>query len=214
MKITGNRLGVIAPSPVRRKRLGGPLPPWHDEVPPDTIDIELLPRFNRYERGPLRFHHFGSTQRKLSERVALFRDAMDELEPGLAHSHADMMDGLKEVMEGRRHMMTERQLRAFDLRAAIADSLADDQMIEEQVETEDVENEDIHDDEADASLSSILDDEIEGESVGRSGSTELRVASKDKTVTTVAQDNKEPEELIEGAPTQWLLDRLSAAGAS
>ena len=86
-------MGVIAPPRVRRKRLGGPLPPWHDEVPPDTIDIELLPRINRYQRGSLRFHHFGNTQRKLSERLAVFRDAMDKIEPGLAHSEAEMMDG-------------------------------------------------------------------------------------------------------------------------
>ena len=203
MKITGNRLSVIAPSRVRRKRLGGPLPPWHDEVPPDTIDIELLPRINRYERGPLRFHQFGSTQRKLSERLAVFRDAMDKIEPGLAHSEAEMMDGLKEVMVGRRHMMTERQLRTFDLRTAIADSLDDDSVDDESVGGEK---------EVSESLNSILDDEIEGES--RRRASDIDVSEDQGQSTTASQSREEDQEILEGAPTQWLIDRLSAAGAS
>ena len=203
MKITGNRLGVIAPPRVRRKRLGGPFPPWHDEVPPDTIDIELLPRINRYERGSLRFHQFGSTQRKLSERLAVFRDAMDKIEPGLAHSEAEMMDGLKEVMVGRRHMMTERQLRTFDLRAAIADSLDDESVDDESASGEE---------EVSENLSSILDDEIQGE--GRARTSDIDVSEDQDQTTTGSQGREEDQEVLEGAPTQWLIDRLNAAGVS
>ena len=220
MKITGNRLGVVAPAPVRRKRLGGPLPPWRDDVPPDTIDIELLPRINRYERGPLRFRQLGNTQRKLSERLAIFRDALDEIEPGLAYSEAEMMEGLKEVMEGRRHMMTERQLRMFDLRNAVAESLAED--AEETKTLEDVETiiepNDADEESADeevSRLSSILDDEIASEIRAHDSpiDDDAQGSISEALAETSSHDEEQNDDLIEGAPTQWLIDRLSAAGA-
>ena len=220
MKIIGNRLGVVAPAPVRRKRLGGPLPPWHDDVPPDTIDIELLPRINRYERGPLRFRQLGNTQRKLAERLAIFRDALDEIEPGLAHSEEEMMEGLKEVMEGRRHMMTERQLRMFDLRNAVAESLAEDTKEAKGLEdTREIVNMiDADDEPADeevSHLSSVLDDEIASEV--RNHDSSIAADTKRSTSEAVAESSTHNEEqddaLIEGVPTQWLIDRLSAAGA-
>ena len=82
MKIN-NGLGVFAPTRVRRRKGTSRRPPWYVEVPPDTVDIALLPRINRYERGGLRFRRFGSTQQKFNDRLALFRDAMGEIEPGI-----------------------------------------------------------------------------------------------------------------------------------
>ena len=105
MKINGNHLGVAAPTRVRRKRVGGVFPPWYAEVPPDTVDIALKPRINRYQRGSLKFHNFGNTQRKLSERLALFREAMGEIEPGLAPTRDELMEGLQEVMRTRHELL-------------------------------------------------------------------------------------------------------------
>ena len=105
MKINGNQLGVVAPTRVRRKRVGGVFPPWYAEVPPDTVDIALQPRINRYQRGSLKFHNFGNTQRKLSERLALFREAMGEIEPGLAPTRDELMEGLQEVMRTRHELL-------------------------------------------------------------------------------------------------------------
>jgi hypothetical protein len=133
---------------------------------------------------------------------------MDKIEPGLAHSEAEMMDGLKEVMVGRRHMMTERQLRRFDLRAAIADSLDDESVDDESVSGESVSGEE----EVSESLGSILDDEIQGE--GRARASDIDVSEDQAQSTTASQSGEEDQEILEGTPTQWLIDRLNAAGAS
>ena len=112
MKIN-NSLGVFAPSVVRRKK--GPVrrPPWYVEVPPDTVDIALLPRINRYERGGLKFHRFGSTQQKIADRLAIFREAMGEMEPGLGYTEEEMRSGLEEVMRERMLMIEEAEQRSM-----------------------------------------------------------------------------------------------------
>ena len=117
MKIN-NSLGVLAPSVVRRKK--GPVrrPPWYVEVPPDTVDIALLPRINRYERGGLKFHRFGSTQQKIADRLAIFREAMGEMEPGLGYTEEEMRSGLEEVMRERMLMIEEAEQRFSEFSAA------------------------------------------------------------------------------------------------
>ena len=112
MKVSNN-LGVFAPQTVRRRKGSVRRPPWYVEVPPDTIDIALLPRINRYERGGLRFHRFGSTQQKIADRLALFREAMGEIEPGLGYTEEEMRSGLEEVMRERMLMLEEAEQRSI-----------------------------------------------------------------------------------------------------
>mgnify|MGYP004263800223 CR=1 FL=1 len=112
MKINNN-LGVFAPQTVRRRKGLVRRPPWYVEVPPDTVDIALLPRINRYERGGLRFHRFGSTQQKIADRLALFREAMGEIEPGLGYSEEEMRSGLEDVMRERMLMLEEAEQRSI-----------------------------------------------------------------------------------------------------
>ena len=105
-------LGVLGPTSVRRRSKSTKRPPWFVEVPPDTIDIALLPRINRYERGGLKFRSLGSTQQKLADRLALFRDTMEEVSPGLAYSEKEMREGLEAVMLERLMLLEEAELKS------------------------------------------------------------------------------------------------------
>ena len=97
--------GVIAPNRVRRKRRSPQLPPWYVEVPPDTVDVALLPRVNRYQRGSLKFHQLGSTQRKSAERLEMFRETMGIVDPKLSHTQEEMLEGLKDIMTERARLL-------------------------------------------------------------------------------------------------------------
>lgn len=187
MKISGNNLGILNISALRRKRSGGKRPPWYVEVPPDTVDIALLPRINRYERGPLKFHVFGSTQQKIAERLALFRDVMDELPPGLAHSEDEMREGLEMVMRERLRIQEEQEVRAASRFTSL--SLTDQSALEVRA----------NDQEAKVAAAppqlgvEALEDALMSEDV--SGPEEKK--------------NAIDEEFV-GTPTQWLIDRLNA----
>ena len=105
-------LGILGPALIRRKIKNTKRPPWFVEVPPDTVDIALLPRINRYERGGLKFRSLGSTQQKFADRLAVFRDTMGEVPPGLAHSETQMREGLEAVMYERLRLLEEAELQS------------------------------------------------------------------------------------------------------
>lgn len=126
MKISNN-LGIIAPSRVRRKQGAIRRPPWYVEVPPDTVDIALLPRINRYERGGLRFRQLGSTQQKFADRMALFRDAMGEIEPGVGFTTDEMRHGLEDVMRERLRLIEEAESRSEQLYGKLVDASSEPQ---------------------------------------------------------------------------------------
>ena len=113
MKINQS-LGVLAPAVVRRKKGVTKRPPWYAEVPPDTIDIALLPRINRYERGGLKFHRFGSTQQKLADRAAIFQEHIADHPSDLALSQAEMRRSLEHIMMERLKIIEEAEQRSFE----------------------------------------------------------------------------------------------------
>lgn len=196
MKITGNSLGVFAPSRVRRKRIGGQLPPWYAEVPPDTIDIALLPRINRYERGPLRFHHFGSTQQKFAERLAIFRDSMGEIEPGIAHDREEMIEELQEIMRARQERLRESRDRSAELIEPT-----------QTAQQADLSSETFSSAPTDAQVTSpasAVDQAL------NPGSPDQERAHAESEAALDSPSAAPQEEEFQGAPTQWLINRLKA----
>ena len=191
MKISGNNLGILNISALRRKRSGGRRPPWYIEVPPDTVDIALLPRINRYERGPLKFHVFGSTQQKIAERLALFREAMDELPPGLAHSEDEMREGLEMVMRERLRIQEEQAVRAAGRFSSLP--LSDQSGPTEQVSGDDDQGADQEAVTPPQMGVEALEDALMEDSSGES--------------KHVSEDD---DDSFVGTPTQWLIDRLNA----
>ena len=199
MKVSGNSLGVFGISPAKRKRFGGRRPPWYIEVPPDTVDIALIPRINRYERGSLKFHILGSTQQKVSERLALFREAMDIVPPGLAHSEEEMRDGLEEVMRERAFLLEEHARKFAELHQDPSDSQNEDINSEDQIVDTTV------------ALPSLESDEVKN-SAPAVRYADLSEELEDIMGQEVEEKQTDDDASWEGVPTQWLIDRLNAQG--
>lgn len=181
MKIN-HSLGVFAPSIVRRRKGITRRPPWYVEVPPDTVDIALLPRINRYERGGLRFHTFGSTQQKIADRLALFRDAMGEIEPGIAFTEEEMRTGLEEVMRERMFMIEESEKRSIQRYGDVKDR---SNVVEE-------------------STPAVLDVEV----VNLDSHAETLEEVEESSAAASDSKNDFEDDTLQGTPTDWLVRRL------
>jgi hypothetical protein len=76
MKI--NSTTLTQPIFARRNKKNSPSPPWRYEVPPDSVDVQLIPRRNLYARAPLRFHQLGTSSTQAREALSFYRE---ELQP-------------------------------------------------------------------------------------------------------------------------------------
>lgn len=191
MKINQS-LGILGPSLIRRKGKNSKRPPWFVEVPPDTVDIALLPRINRYERGGLRFRSLGSTQQKLADRLAVFRDTMGEIEPGLVHSENEMREGLEAVMYERLRLLEEAELKSQRLYGSDSD---DSHSISSS---------------STSSSEAVAHNMEEHDSTQESDESQTQVVDlNDKSQSSDTLIN-EAEEPMQGIPTDWLVRRLEA----
>ncbi len=193
MKIN-NGLGVFAPTRVRRRKGTSRRPPWYVEVPPDTVDIALLPRINRYERGGLRFRRFGSTQQKFNDRLALFRDAMGEIEPGIGFTEEQMKTGLEEVMRERMRLIEEAEQRSTQKYGEVS-TIAKDDVQQETTQRE----------EAPVVKASISSQPLAGATVNTQNLSNEPDLPQDSSAT----ESRTLEPLV-GVPTDWLTRRLRA----
>jgi hypothetical protein len=191
MKINQS-LGILGPSLIRRKGKNSKRPPWFVEVPPDTVDIALLPRINRYERGGIRFRSLGSTQQKLADRLSVFRDAMGELEPGLAHSESEMREGLEAVMYERLRLLEEAELKSQRLYGSESDQL------NATTSSATSSNEALaHHIEAHHNTQDLDDNQVQV----------VDLNGENQDLSALANEVEEP---MQGIPTDWLVRRLEA----
>lgn len=211
MKINQN-LGVFAPSIVRKRKGLAKRPPWYVEVPPDTVDIALLPRINRYERGGLRFHHFGSTQQKLADRIAIFRDHMEEATPGVGLTSSEMREGLESVMMERIRLMEEAEQKSIETFGTAKTS--------EQVNSSSAAT--MQADEP-INIDNTADTNEKAESESELKALENMLQSKTAVTSPKKQrseSNQRPTEdtdskrALEGVATDWLIQRLNSIEGS
>jgi hypothetical protein len=209
MKINQN-LGVLAPAIVRKRKSLAKRPPWYVEVPPDTVDIALLPRINRYERGGLRFHHFGSTQQKLADRIAIFRDHMEEATPGVGLTSSEMREGLESVMMERIRLMEEAEQKSienFGPQNTAQQVKSSSSAAEQSGEAISVDNTADTNEEAKSELKAL---ENMLQSKTAITSTEKQ-RSKSNQRPTEETDSKKA---LEGVATDWLIQRLNSIETS
>lgn len=62
----------IRPRKTKRRAL-----PYRFDVPPDSVDVQLLPRLNLYGRAPLRFHQLGTTSTKQREGLKFYQEQLN-----------------------------------------------------------------------------------------------------------------------------------------
>jgi hypothetical protein len=206
MKINQN-LGVFAPSIVRKRKGLAKRPPWYVEVPPDTIDIALLPRINRYERGGLRFHHFGSTQQKLADRIAIFRDHMEEATPGVGLTSSEMREGLESVMMERIRLMEEAEQKSienFGTTKTSNSSSAATVQADEPINIDDTAD---TNEKAESELKA-LENMLQNKTAVTSSKKQRSESNQKPTEDT---DSKRA---LEGVATDWLIQRLNSIKSS
>jgi spore cortex formation protein SpoVR/YcgB (stage V sporulation) len=63
---------LIRPRKTKRRAL-----PYRFDVPPDSVDVQLLPRLNLYGRAPLRFHQLGTTSTKQREGLKFYQEQIN-----------------------------------------------------------------------------------------------------------------------------------------
>ena len=196
-------LGVLGPALVRRRSKSTKRPPWFVEVPPDTIDIALLPRINRYERGGLKFRSLGSTQQKLADRLAVFRDTMDEVTPGLAYSEKEMREGLEAVMLERLMLLEEAELKSQRIYGAnpMINQENDGKSVSTQAMNQELEDLTGADDESAIQTVDLNKKLLNEPKAGEISQTSQVGAGKSKS---------EVEPPLQGIPTDWLVRRLES----
>lgn len=197
-------LGVLGPALVRRRSKSTKRPPWFVEVPPDTIDIALLPRINRYERGGLKFRSLGSTQQKLADRLAVFRDTMGEVTPGIAYSEKEMREGLEAVMLERLMLLEEAELksqRIYGANPMIDQEENDGKSVSTQAMNQKLE--DLIGAEDESAIQTVdLNQKLPNEPK-TSDISQTRQAEADK-------NKSEAEPPLQGIPTDWLVRRIES----
>ena len=60
------------PKKVKRRTL-----PWKSYVPPDSVDVQLIPRRNLYGRSPLRFRSMGTESTQLRDAILIYQDEIN-----------------------------------------------------------------------------------------------------------------------------------------
>ena len=198
-------LGVLGPALVRRRSKSTKRPPWFVEVPPDTVDIALLPRINRYERGGLKFRSLGSTQQKLADRLAVFRDTMGEVSPGLAYSEQEMREGLEAVMLERLMLLEEAELKSQRVYGTNPNN-NQEETAEKSVSTQEMNQklEDLTGVNDKSAMQTVdlsskkLSDETQKDDAGQVSQAE------------VDKSKSETEPPLQGIPTDWLRRRLES----
>ena len=198
-------LGILGPALIRRKIKNTKRPPWFVEVPPDTVDIALLPRINRYERGGLKFRSLGSTQQKFADRLAVFRDTMGEVPPGLAHSETQMREGLEDVMYERLRLLEEAELQsqrkygleATDHKVKLAEDASSAKVMSEKQEALTETNETVPVQNIDLNDKKLISNAKQESSVK---------VDHEKS----ASKETESEPPLQGIPTDWLVRRLES----
>ena len=207
MKINQN-LGVLAPSVVRRKKGTSKRPPWYAEVPPDTIDIALLPRINRYERGGLKFHRFGSTQQKLADRIAIFQEHIADNPSSLALSQSTMKKNLEHIMMERLRIIEEAEQRSIERFKQIgtktkepAKEISTEEKIADQGDVINLKYQ-----EEGSQMQEL-------ETILQSNEAQTLSSATKKNESTVTESS-ETESALEGIPTDWLIQRLNSVETS
>ena len=119
MQISSLAASLVAPLQLRpRERVKEP-PPWRREVPPDSVDVQLAARANRYARPTLRFTNLTPEAEQYAQRLALYRDLLDLPPPGTP-SPDELRAALSEL---ERERLEARDRERAEIDALVAGSL-------------------------------------------------------------------------------------------
>lgn len=113
MQISPLAASLVAPLQLRPRERVKEAPPWHRDVPPDSVDVRLAPRLNRYTQRPLRFTHLTTEAQQYAQRLALYRDLLDLPPPGVPSP--EELRGALEALERERREERARERLAVDV---------------------------------------------------------------------------------------------------
>jgi len=96
MKIIGQ--SSILPIFSRPKKVKKRSLPWRSFVPPDSVDVQLIPRRNLYGRAPLRFRSMGTASTQLRDALLIYQDEINPF-PKDMPSQEELSLKLEEIQE-------------------------------------------------------------------------------------------------------------------
>lgn len=96
MKITGQ--SSILPIFNRPKKVKKKPLPWRSFVPPDSVDVQLIPRRNLYGRTPLRFRSMGTESTQLRDALSIYQDEINPFPKDLP-SQEELALKLEEIQD-------------------------------------------------------------------------------------------------------------------
>ena len=114
MKIIGQ--SSILPIFNRPKKVKKRPLPWRSYVPPDSVDVQLIPRRNLYGRTPLRFRSMGTASTQLRDAVSIYQDEINPFPKDLP-SQEELSLRLEEIQE---EFEEQKALERFESSEAVA----------------------------------------------------------------------------------------------
>lgn len=113
MKIIGQ--SSILPIFNRPKKVKKRPLPWRSYVPPDSVDVQLIPRRNLYGRTPLRFHSMGTDRTQLRDAISIYQDEINPFPKDLP-SQEELSLRLEEIQD---EFAEQKALERYDPQFAV-----------------------------------------------------------------------------------------------
>ena len=114
MKVGSLSTQTIVPLKKTKRKSKYQLPPWAVDIPPDRVEIELLPRLRRYGRTLLRFSQWGTNRVQYEQRLALYQDQLGHI-PAEFLSPEEIQEELerfRQELEQQRLLREQKELAA------------------------------------------------------------------------------------------------------